>query len=147
LGLRLDVYCDGSIRGGNPGGFGYAGYLVKEPDGQCVHQGAAFLGSTPRMSNNIAEYEAVKRGLEAVAERYNSTVDVVVYSDSQLIIYQLSGKWSCADAELMILRAACRMVAKEFHSVEYVWIPREQNKEADRMSKVLQNRRQPRARG
>lgn len=89
------------------------------------------------MSGNVAEYMALRSLLAWLAEnRFVFNLDI--HSDSQLVVNQMTGAWNCYDDALVSLRDACRALASRFPSVTYTWIPREQNREADVLSKGLQ---------
>lgn len=133
------VYCDGAVEPKNPGGWGVGGWVVKRDD-QRLFDGADDLGEYPEMTNNIAEYGAVRGALRDII---NSEMweDIVVRTDSQLIVQQLNKKWGTSSPHLLKLRDEVLELAKEIWnhhgSVRFEWIPRAQNKEADEMSRSL----------
>jgi len=121
------VYADGACIG-NPGPAG-AGYVITDPGGNLVTQGAVALG---RGTNNIAEYQGVIAGLEAAA-RLGFT-DLTVRSDSELLCKQMQGQYRVKDATLKRLHARVRALMRSFQSVRFEHIPREMNSLADRLS-------------
>ena len=123
------LFSDGGSRG-NPGPAG-AGFVLTKPDGVVITSGSEALGIT---TNNIAEYTALIRGLEA-AQRKQVT-ELSCYLDSELIVKQLSGEYRVKKPELKPLFAKVRQLAAGFASIEFTHIPREQNKEADRLANV-----------
>lgn len=140
----LHVWCDGSIVDGPWGSkdrkhlppHGYAGWVVKTPEGEHVHHHALDLGDGPGRSGNFSEYLAVRSALFWL--KNNRPLDaVVIHSDSQLIVNQMSGNWNCFVPGLVVLRDACRALAAVLPSVRYKWVPREENREADVLSKAL----------
>lgn len=138
----VTVYCDGSIRGKNPGGYGYSGWIVLDSTGQTLSEGSECLGSDDKMSNNVAEYKAVYLALKWLINNRKES-KLLINSDSQLIINQLTGVWNCAEPHLQVLRNEVLLLSRQFKSVVFSWIPREQNKLADFLSKRLQHRRKP----
>lgn len=134
------AYCDGACEPRNPGGWGVGGWVIRY-DGEILHRGAADLGQYPEMTNNIAEYGAVRGALQQLLEMDFKPMPVVVRTDSQLIVRQLERKWGASTAHLITLRDECLALAKKLEArgcqVTYEWIPREQNKEADGMSRSL----------
>lgn len=90
---RLILRTDGAARG-NPGPAG-AGWLVQTPDGDVVAEGCDYLGT---LTNNQAEYEALLRALEA-AEPDGET-EIVLYSDSELMVRQLNGQYRVKSPDL-----------------------------------------------
>jgi ribonuclease HI len=121
------VACDGASRG-NPGPAG-AGAQITGPDGSVLAEGAEGLGET---TNNVAEYTAVIRGLERAHDI--GATDVLLRSDSQLLINQLTGSYRVKSPHLQPLHRRVRQLAAGFESIEYEHVPRERNTEADRLA-------------
>jgi ribonuclease HI len=121
------VSCDGAARG-NPGPAG-AGAQITTPDGEVVAEIAEGLGEA---TNNVAEYTAVILGLER-AEELGAT-DVLLRSDSQLLINQLTGVYRVKTPHLQPLHRRVRRLAERFDSIRFEHVPRERNSEADRLA-------------
>ncbi|WP_258062100.1 reverse transcriptase-like protein [Arthrobacter sp. B0490] len=125
---RLVVEADGGSRG-NPGHAGY-GALVRDPEtGRILVEKAAYIG---KASNNVAEYSGLVSGLE-LAREINPRASVHVKMDSKLVVEQMSGRWQIKHADMKVLAAKARKVLDP-RRVTYEWIPRERNKDADRLS-------------
>ncbi len=124
---RVVINCDGAARG-NPGPAG-AGAIVVAEDGTVLAEVAEGLGET---TNNVAEYTAAIRGLEA-AQTLGAR-DVLLRSDSQLMINQLTGRYRVKTAHLQPLHRQIHELARTFDRVEYEHVPRERNAEADRLA-------------
>ena len=125
----LIVSTDGASRG-NPGPAGY-GVSIVERDGTIVEELAKGIGVT---TNNVAEYTAALEGLRKAAEL--GADDVLLRSDSRLLIEQLSGRYRVKNPTLQRLHAEVRSVAKRFSRVRYEHVRREGNKEADRLANL-----------
>jgi ribonuclease HI len=123
----LIVSCDGAARG-NPGPAG-AGSQITTPDGEVVAEIAEGLGET---TNNVAEYTAVILGLERAQEL--GATDVLLRSDSQLLINQITGVYRVKTPHLQPLHRRVRKLAAGFGSIRFEHIPRERNAEADRLA-------------
>lgn len=121
------VSCDGASRG-NPGPAG-AGAQITDRDGIVLAEVAEGLGET---TNNVAEYTAVIRGLERASEL--GAIDVLLRSDSQLLINQLTGRYRVKSPHLQPLHRRVRELAAGFDSIEYEHVRRERNTEADRLA-------------
>lgn len=140
--MNLIAYCDGSIQGGNPGGRGVGGWCLfeDEQDAGCLtllQSGCHDLGESPDMTNNKAEYAAVYGALWYVYLKYPDT-PVTVKTDSKLVVMQLRGDWRCANKDLMQFRTSVLDVAARIRSpVAYEWVPRNENKWADEISKYF----------
>jgi ribonuclease HI len=123
----LVVSCDGAARG-NPGPAG-AGSQLTTPDGTVVAEIAEGLGET---TNNVAEYTAVILGLERA--KALGAREVHLRSDSQLLINQLTGVYRVKTPHLQPLHRRVRTLAASFETIRYEHVPRERNKEADRLA-------------
>jgi ribonuclease H / adenosylcobalamin/alpha-ribazole phosphatase len=83
-------------------------------------------------TNNVAEYTAVLEGLRKAAEL--GATHVQVRSDSRLLVEQLSGRFRVKNATLIRLHGEVRQLASAFSQVTYEHVPRELNREADRLA-------------
>ncbi|HTJ32022.1 MAG TPA: bifunctional RNase H/acid phosphatase [Dactylosporangium sp.] len=125
--MRVSVEADGGSRG-NPGPAGY-GTVVRGEAGEVLAERHGALGVT---TNNVAEYSGLLAGLRAARELGADEVDVRM--DSKLVIEQMSGRWQIKHPGLRPLAEEARELAKSFTHIRYTWIPREQNKHADRLA-------------
>jgi ribonuclease HI len=121
------VASDGAARG-NPGPAG-VGVQITDPNGRVLAEIAEGIGIA---TNNVAEYTAAIHGLERAAEL--GATDVLLRSDSRLLIEQLSGRYRVKNPTLQRLHAKARSVAARFGTVGYEHVPRENNKDADRLA-------------
>ncbi|MET8627505.1 bifunctional RNase H/acid phosphatase [Kitasatospora sp. NPDC004669] len=125
---RFIVEADGGSRG-NPGPAGY-GAVVRDGDtGQLVAEAAEFIGHA---TNNVAEYRGLIAGLKAARE-LDPDASVDVRMDSKLVVEQMSGRWKIKHPDMQPLAAEARTVFPRGR-VTYTWIPRERNKDADRLA-------------
>lgn len=124
----LIVETDGGSRG-NPGHAGY-GALVRDPaSGAIVAEQAGYLGI---VSNNVAEYSGLVAGLQlALAQDPEALIHVKM--DSKLVVEQMSGRWKIKHEDMRSLATKARSIVDP-RRVKYEWIPREINKDADRLS-------------
>lgn len=86
-------------------------------------------------TNNEAEYTGaylwIKRAIELWATHIN------LFMDSDLVIKQLSWLWKIKKQELKIINTEIlKLVQQSNITINYSWIPREKNKEADRLSNI-----------
>ncbi len=84
--MKVVVHVDGGARG-NPGPAA-AGAIVSAPGGEVLDEASQFLG---RASNNVAEYRGLLLGLDRAKALGATEVEVV--NDSELIAYQVSGRY------------------------------------------------------
>jgi ribonuclease HI len=121
------VSTDGAARG-NPGPAGI-GVVVTDGRGRTLAEIAEGIGPA---TNNVAEYRAVLAGLEAAAEL--GARKVLVRSDSRLLVEQLSGRFRVKNPRLIRLHEQARALMKGFREVAFEHVPREKNKDADRLA-------------
>ncbi|MFG3049622.1 bifunctional RNase H/acid phosphatase [Kitasatospora sp. NPDC048239] len=127
-GRRFIVEADGGSRG-NPGPAGY-GAVVRDGDtGQIIAEDAEFIGHA---TNNVAEYKGLIAGLKA-ARKIDPDASVDVRMDSKLVVEQMSGRWKIKHPDMQPLAAEARTILPR-GQVKYTWIPRERNKDADRLA-------------
>jgi len=125
--LVLDVYIDGASRG-NPGEAG-AGVWITDENGAEVGEASRYLG---HKTNNEAEYWALLLGLEEAKRLGGHTVRV--FTDSELIARQVKGIYRVKDMKLRALYKTVIQNLQGFSSFAIESIPRELNREADRLA-------------
>lgn len=134
--LRLVVEADGGARG-NPGPAG-CGAVVRDADTGAVLVERAFgLGIT---TNNVAEYEGLIAGLRAAVDLGADEIDVRM--DSKLVVEQMSGRWRIKHANLQGLAARAAELVRSVGTVRFQWVPRAENKEADRLANAAMDGRE-----
>ncbi len=134
------LYADGGSRG-NPGPAG-AGSVVFDSTGKRVVEVADFLGVA---TNNIAEYEAVIRGLKALLAEYSTeyfkSAKVLIRLDSKLIIEQLKGAYRVKHPNLVSRYIELtNLIARNFPHIAYEHVRREFNKDADALANQAMDR-------
>ncbi|MYS65278.1 reverse transcriptase-like protein, partial [Streptomyces sp. SID5473] len=122
------VEADGGSRG-NPGPAGYGAVVLDPVTGETLAEAAEYIGVA---TNNVAEYKGLIAGLRA-ARDIAPDASVRVRMDSKLVVEQMSGRWKIKHPDMKPLAAeAARIFPRS--AVTYEWIPREQNKHADRLA-------------
>jgi len=132
--LQCIIYIDGASRG-NPGMAG-AGVLMTNGEGKERVELSRYLG---HKTNNEAEYWALLLGLRE-AKRLGGK-SVRIFTDSELIERQIKGLYRVKDLDLKALHKKVIQDLKEFSSFEIESIPREENREADRLANDAIDRR------
>ncbi|MET7731464.1 bifunctional RNase H/acid phosphatase [Streptomyces sp. NPDC005402] len=122
------VEADGGSRG-NPGPAGYGSVVLDAATGETLIETYEYLGV---VSNNVAEYRGLLAGLRA-AHDLDPSASVHVRMDSKLVVEQMSGRWKIKHPDMKPLALAAGRVFPP-GQVTYEWIPREQNKHADRLA-------------
>jgi probable phosphoglycerate mutase len=118
---------DGGSRG-NPGPAGF-GVRVETADGGLVEELHESIGVA---TNNVAEYRGLIAALRWALARGER--DVLVRSDSELLVKQMLGVYRVKHPGLQPLHAEARLLASTVGRVRYEHVRRELNKHADRLA-------------
>ncbi len=122
---EVQLYADGGSRG-NPGPSA-SGFVVLDMSGKVIHEEGVFLGIT---TNNQAEYQALRLGLDAVLKQFNAR-KVHVYMDSLLVVNQMKRIFKVKNRDLWPIHDAIQDLLPMFEKVSFDHVPRELNKLAD----------------
>lgn len=123
---KISLYVDGGSRG-NPGPAGI-GVVVLDEKGKTLKEFSKYIGVA---TNNIAEYYAVIYGLqEALIERAD---EIKLNLDSELVAQQLKGEYRVKNQNIKPLFLQVLHLMSGFNKVDIKHIPREKNKEADKL--------------
>jgi len=123
------LHFDGSCNP-NPGPMGI-GYLLSIETRSVVTVGAQIGQGT----NNQAEYEALISGMRHALKF--GLWNLEVYSDSLLVVNQMSGSWAVREARLKRLYERAKNYARLFPRLSFKYVPREENLRADDLSRKL----------
>jgi len=129
--MKCEIYTDGASRG-NPGRAAWA-YLILS-GGRVLCSDSGYLG---RATNNVAEYTAVLKALSRAHQL--GCRQVVVYSDSQLVVRQLRGEYAVRKKHLRELHARVLKLADRFESLSFSHTRRSNRyvEECDRMCNAV----------
>ena len=123
----------------NPGGIATYGYVIKDAAGSLVAKKAGFVGKGSLMSNNVAEYAALCESLDLLLRRHMDDLAIVVRSDSTLVVNQMAGRWKFHKGLYKANYLRARLLAGKFTRLSFQWVPREQNEEADLLTRDAYN--------
>ena len=129
---ELKLYADGGSRG-NPGPSA-SGYVLLDMNDEVIYKNGLYLGVT---TNNQAEYQALKLGLDEAKRR--GAREVHVHLDSLLVINQMKGIFKIKNRDLWPIHRAIVEQVKGFKKVTFTHVPRELNGQADRMVNDILN--------
>lgn len=124
---RLRIHIDGASRG-NPGEAGF-GVHVTSPEGDEL---AGLYGYIGRATNNVAEYQALLHALRYALGR--GAREVEVFSDSELVVKQISGAYKVKHPDMIPLHREARGLLSRFTRATLRHVRREQNAAADRLA-------------
>jgi|SRR5579862_895978 len=123
---ELVAYIDGGSHG-NPGPSGI-GVIIEAPGGEIVRI-AKWIG---HQDNNVAEYLALLEAMQHAVEVNARALHV--FSDSEVMVKQMTGEYACRSPRLHSLNWICRKLARSF-DFSIAHIPRENNREANRLAR------------
>jgi ribonuclease HI len=128
------VYVDGLCEPCNPNGVACWGFVIYK-DGKKQFKGKGVIGEGQGMSNNLAEYTALCKALKELINHGWQNEEVIVKSDSGLLVNQMAGWWEVHGGLYYPAYAEAVKVAQSFSEISFMWVPREQNEEADMLSR------------
>ena len=103
--------------------------MLKDADtGEVIAEDGTTIGVA---SNNVAEYRGLIAGLTMAAD-LAPDAEIEVRMDSKLVVEQMSGNWKIKHVDMKPLALEANRLAP--FGTTYTWVPREQNKHADRLA-------------
>lgn len=130
---KITIYTDGGSRG-NPGKSA-VGVVFCNEKGQCFKEYSEYLGDN--LTNNEAEYQAVIFALKKFKALFGKKIafnsEIEIKSDSELLINQMNAKYKVMEPNIQSLFLTLWNLKIDFKKVKFTLIPREKNKEADRL--------------
>ena len=118
--MELELIIDGGMVGRNPGGVLYSSYKFGDVHEKVNHGVAG--------TSNEGEYLAIIEGIYAIVQHYGCAqgIDLVVYTDSQLVRNQATGRWRVRAENLKWLCYVAQMLLGSFGSFRVEWVPRKE---------------------
>jgi len=123
---KIKIFTDGGARG-NPGPAAI-GIVIKDGNNKTLKEHSEYIG---KATNNQAEYQALIKGLE-LAKGFKP-LEVICYLDSELLVKQMKQEYKVKDKDLQPLFVKAWNAAIGLKKVIYQHVPRELNKEADKL--------------
>jgi len=124
---KIIVYTDGASRG-NPGPAA-AAFILSDLVGTRLQAKGFFIGRT---TNNVAEYTAIIKALQAAKEI--DAKELTVFSDSELLVKQINGSYKVKSEQIKPLFRQAVELLSEFENYKVRFIPKEKNKKADKLA-------------
>jgi ribonuclease HI len=126
------AYVDGGSRGSRgPAGIGV---VIEHPGGRRVEISETIEAG----DNNYAEYSALLAALEYAAE--NQCTRLCVFSDSEVVVKQITGHYTCQSAGLRSIHEMCKDLIQVLDEFTILHIRRQANSEADRLANAAMDR-------
>lgn len=127
----------------NPGGTAAYGYTLDDQNGVEVAAESGVTGTSPKMSNNVAEFDALCKGFERTLDSglLKRGDKLHVRGDSNLVIQIMSDNWR-ANADKLYhpyyvraFAAYAKLDVLAGVEIDFTWIPRADNQRCDDLSK------------
>lgn len=136
---KIVVYTDGGSRG-NPGPAAI-GAVIQDEKKHTIKKYAKTIGEK---TNNEAEYEAVIFALQKVRQIFGKekikNLEIEIRMDSELVARQLRGEYKIIEEKLFPLFIKIWNLKIGFPFLTFKEVPREENKEADRLVNEILNK-------
>jgi ribonuclease HI len=129
--MTVTAYIDGLSQPKNPG-VGTYGFVIYD-GARRVAEDSGLAGRD--VTSNYAEYTALAEALKKL-KGLGLLGDVLVRSDSQLLVGQMSQGWKIKGGMYIGKLKEVRDLMEEFGSIRFEWIPRERNQEADLLTRI-----------
>lgn len=130
---KITIYTDGGSRG-NPGKAAIGVVFCNEKE-QVIKKYGEYLGDG--LTNNDAEYSAVIFALKKFKALFGKSIaetsEIEIKSDSELMVKQLNGEYKLENEKIQKFFIEIWNLKIDFKLVKFKHIPRERNKEADRL--------------
>ncbi|AOY77521.1 ribonuclease HI family protein [Clostridium formicaceticum] len=125
--MEVVIYTDGGSRG-NPGEAGI-GIVIQDVEGNTLKEISQYIGN---QTNNVAEYKALSRGLEAALDM--GATGVKCYLDSELVTKQIKGEYKVKNEGMITMYNMVMPLVKKFSKFHIEHVRREHNKKADALA-------------
>lgn len=126
--MKLILHTDGASKG-NPGPSGIGVVLYREGEEEPVAAIGESIGVT---TNNVAEYQALLRGLSEALLR--GADEIEVRTDSELMARQIQGRYKVTSPLLLPLHAEARHLLSRFDRALITHVLRGKNALADKLA-------------
>jgi len=131
---QIEIYVDGSFRRNGKVGIG-----VYCKNGKLELKYSQLVPEAK--TSNEAEYWAIAIALN-LAKTFSEYEKIIICSDSKLAVNQINGKYETKKAKLKELKTLVCGIANIWHKefgreVKVRYIPREKNKEADKLAQEV----------
>jgi ribonuclease HI len=110
------------------------GWIIQRNGLQVAHGFGLFLRNC-KTGSNIAEYLALIDGLETLMDLRVKHELVEIRGDAKCVIDQMAGYASVSSPFTVELNLRARELAQRFSSLTWTWVPRAENRHADRLSR------------
>ena len=125
----VEIFIDGACKG-NPGPAAVA-FIIKKGETNIKE----FVQDIGEATNNIAEYLALVYALGEALKLKEQQLKI--YTDSELLFKQVTGSYKVKHPTIQLLFDLVKHLSAGFDRIEMKHIPRELNKEADKLASSI----------
>lgn len=122
----IKIFFDGGSRG-NPGPSA-VGYVIYDSNENKLEAEGKYIG---KKTNNMAEYLALDNSLDSAA-KYDAD-SIMIFTDSKLVASQIKREWKVKDKNILEIYKRINKKLSVYKVVDMRHIPREKNREADKL--------------
>jgi probable phosphoglycerate mutase len=129
--MSINVYSDGSHSCGGK----------QTKSAVVIYNGQEIIDTMTSIGNagwsDVAEYRAILLGLKRLLDLGYQHESIQWYNDSEFVMNQMQGTWKIRFGKAYTeLALEAKQLLKQFSNITFTWIPREENQEADALSKL-----------
>lgn len=131
---EIKVFYDGCCEPMNPGGnagFGSVIYI----DNEKKHEISKYWPRNKNNSNNVAEYLGLTSALEWLSENNHFEDFIQFFGDNMMTVRQMNREWNANKGMYIPHYKKALKIKDKFKNIKFFWIPRDENSEADYLSK------------
>lgn len=121
----------------NPGGPGGWSFRITDERGRLLRHDYGDIDASPDCTVNTCEWQGLIYGLVELAREHHRFDRATIRGDSALVINIARGKWKAKKDSMHKLMLQARDLMRKIgrHKLEFEWIPREKNTDADDLSR------------
>jgi ribonuclease HI len=134
--MSLTAFFDGACLFPFQGGHASHGAIIYR-DQELIWKEAKLVvpEQNTRVTNNVAEYSGYIAVVEELSRRDLKEQPVTIYGDSKLVIDQMAGQMKIKKGAYVSLALKAKRLTEIFVALRPLWIPREENNEADALTR------------
>ncbi len=116
------------------GGFLGYGWLISRDDTEIAY-GFGLFAHNNKVNSNLAEYLALIEALDASLDLRIRNDKIEIRGDAKCVIDQMTGAASISSSATRALYQRAQKLASQFNHLAWGWVPRSENKLADKLSR------------
>ena len=134
--MSVQVFFDGGVRPHPNGGFACCYGWIAKRDGKIMFEGSSIERLTRNIGSCAVEQVALIKAMKSLLRRGLGDQPVVIVGDSQAVISLSAGQANASDERVKSFCNEVSTLCRKFKAVHFQWVPRELNREADRLGRT-----------